>query len=59
MRQNFVLKVREKEASLREREEQLNQRRQQLMAELEEQRLVLAAEEREFQELYNQSRNAR
>jgi len=59
MRANFVLKVREKEASLKEREEQLNQRRQQLMAELEEQRLVLAAEEREFQELYNQSRSAR
>jgi len=57
MRQNFVLKVREKEASLREREEQLNQRRQQLMAELEEQRLALAAEEREFQELYNASRS--
>ncbi|CAG8598089.1 1122_t:CDS:10, partial [Ambispora leptoticha] len=58
MRQNFVLKVREKEANLREREEQLNQRRRQLMAELEEQRLALAAEEREFQELYNQSRAA-
>ncbi|PKY46109.1 Septin [Rhizophagus irregularis] len=57
MRQNFVLKVREKEASLREREEQLNQRRQQLMAELEEQRLALADEEREFQELYNASRS--
>ncbi|CAG8572294.1 943_t:CDS:2, partial [Racocetra fulgida] len=56
MRQTFVLKVREKEASLREREEQLNQRRQQLMAELEEQRLALAAEEREFQELYNANR---
>jgi len=41
---------------LREREEQLNQRRQQLMAELEEQRLALAAEERDFQELYNASR---
>ncbi|CAG8446017.1 9294_t:CDS:10 [Scutellospora calospora] len=59
MRQNFVMKVREKEANLREREEQLNQRRQQLMAELEEQRLALASEEREFQELYNANRSAR
>jgi hypothetical protein len=58
MRQNFVMKVREKEASLREREEQLNQRRQQLMAELEEQRLALAAEERELQEAVTQSKTA-
>ncbi|RUS32335.1 hypothetical protein BC938DRAFT_475696 [Jimgerdemannia flammicorona] len=59
MRQTFVQKVREKEQSLRQREEQLNQRRQQLMAELEEQRRLIEAEEREMNDMLNANRSTR
>ncbi|KAI8999279.1 septin-2-like protein [Gaertneriomyces semiglobifer] len=50
MRQMFVAKVREKEASLREREESLALKRQQMMEELEKMRRGLEMEEAGYQE---------
>ncbi|KAJ3053098.1 Septin-6 [Rhizophlyctis rosea] len=50
MRQMFVAKVREKEASLREREEALALRRQQMMEELEKLRRQNEVEEQGYQE---------
>ncbi|KAJ3086240.1 Septin-6 [Quaeritorhiza haematococci] len=51
MRQMFVAKVREKEASLREREEQLNMKRQQMMEELEQLRRRIESEEMQYEQL--------
>lgn len=51
MRQMFVSKVREKEASLREREEKLNEKRQAMMQELEALRKAVEVEEAAVQEL--------
>ncbi|KAL1915094.1 uncharacterized protein VTP21DRAFT_7575 [Calcarisporiella thermophila] len=58
IRQKFVQKVREKEASLRAREEELLRKRHAMMQELEEQKRQLEAEEREINELYLASRNS-
>lgn len=44
MRQQFVVRVREKEAELREREEMLNIKKQQIQAEIEQMRRQLEAE---------------
>ncbi|KAI8818057.1 Septin-domain-containing protein [Fimicolochytrium jonesii] len=51
MRQVFVSKVREKEASLREREEQLALKRAQMADELEKMKRQLEIEENNYQEL--------
>ncbi|KND01015.1 uncharacterized protein SPPG_04107 [Spizellomyces punctatus DAOM BR117] len=51
MRQMFVAKVREKEASLREREEALALKRQQMMEELEKIRRSIEAEESTYNEM--------
>ncbi len=51
MRQAFVSKVREKEASLRQREEGLSRRRQEMMEELEALRKSVEAEEAIVNEL--------
>lgn len=51
MRQMFVSKVREKEASLREREEALALKRQQMMEELEKIRRSIEVEENNYNEM--------
>ncbi|KAF9156365.1 Septin-6 [Linnemannia schmuckeri] len=57
IRQMFVQKVKEKEIALREREDQLNAKKAELMAELEQTRLQLEAENREVEELVTLSRS--
>ncbi|KAI9105620.1 Septin-domain-containing protein [Phlyctochytrium arcticum] len=58
MRQMFVAKVREKEASLREREEGLALKRQQMMEELEKIRRSIEMEENNYNEMLK-ARNAK
>ncbi|TPX72295.1 hypothetical protein SpCBS45565_g00646 [Spizellomyces sp. 'palustris'] len=53
MRQMFVAKVREKEASLREREEALALKRQQMMEELEKIRRSIESEESSYNDMLN------
>ncbi|KAF9090923.1 Septin-6 [Mortierella sp. AD031] len=57
IRQMFVQKVKEKEIALREREEQLNAKKAEMIAELEQYRAQIEAEQREVDELVTLSRS--
>ncbi|KAK3825822.1 MAG: Septin-domain-containing protein [Benniella sp.] len=57
IRQSFVEKVKEKEASLRQREEQLAHRKAQLNAELEQMKAAIAAQEQELEEMLTETNN--
>ncbi|KAF9967070.1 Septin-6 [Mortierella alpina] len=57
IRQMFVQKVREKEVALREREEKLNAKKAEMVAELEQYRALIEAEQREVDELMTLSRS--
>ncbi|KAG0245825.1 Septin-domain-containing protein [Mortierella sp. GBAus27b] len=54
IRQNFVEKVKEKEANLRTREEQLVVKKAQMNAELEQMKAALAAQEQELEEMMSE-----
>ncbi|KAF9357032.1 hypothetical protein BGX26_004328, partial [Mortierella sp. AD094] len=57
IRQTFIEKVHEKEVALREREEQLMAKKAEMIAELEQYKALLEAEQREVDELEAISRN--
>ncbi|KAF8979533.1 Septin 4 [Entomortierella lignicola] len=57
IRQKFIEKVHETEAALREREEQLMARKAEMVAELEQYKALLEAQQREVDELEANSRN--
>lgn len=59
IRQMFVIKVKEKEVALREREEQLNAKKAEMVAELEQYRAMIEAEQREVEELAQLSQLSR
>ncbi|KAG0367382.1 hypothetical protein BGZ54_003948 [Gamsiella multidivaricata] len=57
IRQMFVQKVKDKEAELREREEKLNAKKAEMVAELEQYRAVIEAEQRELDEVVTLARS--
>ncbi|KAG0254141.1 Septin-6 [Mortierella polycephala] len=57
IRQMFVLKVKEKEVALREREEHLSAKKAEMVAELEQYRAMIEAEQREVDELVTLTRS--
>ncbi|KAF9182396.1 Septin-6 [Haplosporangium sp. Z 767] len=57
IRQMFVQKVKEKEVALREREEHLNAKKAEMIAELEQYRAMIEAEQREVDELVTLARS--
>ncbi|KAF9383061.1 Septin-6 [Podila verticillata] len=59
IRQMFVIKVKEKEVALREREEKLNAKKAEMIAELEQYRTMIEAEQREVEELAQLSQLSR
>ena len=58
IRQQFIQKVQEKEVALREREEQLNAKKAAMVAELEQYRVMIEAEQKEVEELMSVSRSS-
>ncbi|KAG0043163.1 hypothetical protein BGZ83_011764 [Gryganskiella cystojenkinii] len=57
IRQQFIQKVQDKEFALREREEKLNAKKAEMVAELEQYRVMIEAEQKEVEELMSVSRN--
>ncbi|KAF9936518.1 hypothetical protein BGZ67_002241 [Mortierella alpina] len=58
VRQKFIGKVQEKEMALREREERLQAKKAEMLAELEQYRALVEAEQKEVDELIASSRNS-
>ncbi|KAG0324099.1 Septin-6 [Dissophora globulifera] len=58
IRQMFVLKVKDKEAELHDREEKLNAKKAEMIAELEQYRAQIEAEQRDVDEMVTLSRSA-